>query len=91
MEESRAIPIALSQARQTLSEDEGPADLWVVPATGGDWAISREGTDEPLETFDVKDEAVDEAVRIAQQDEVVVTVQRQDGTIADRQSFRSRL
>jgi len=88
MEEDRAIPIALAQARKSLT-DAG-SDLWLVPEGEG-WALQTEGADEPEQTFGTKEAALDAAVSLARERGVVLTVQRGDGTIEDRQSFRSRI
>ena len=91
MEDGKAIPIALSQARKALdTDDAGPRDLWVAPQDGA-WALKREGTDEPLGIYETQKHAIDEAVSLAKKDDVAVTVQGEDGAIRERQSFRSRL
>jgi uncharacterized protein YdaT len=90
MDEGRAIPIALSQARKALDVDADGADLWVTPADDG-WRVKAEGEDRAIETFDRQDEAIEHAVDLAREHGLAVTVQGRDGQIRDRQSFRSRL
>lgn len=92
MEEGRAIPIALSQARKAVdSADAPPPDLWVGPDGDDGWHVREEGADDVLEAFDRRDAAVARAVALAKERSVSVTVQGRDGRIQDRQSFRSHL
>lgn len=89
MEEGRAIPIALSQARKSLGTTED-RDQWVVPHDDG-WAVRSEHAERARRVFETQSEAIEEAVAYARRHDAAVTVLRQDGTIRDRQSFRSRL
>ncbi|TNE85810.1 MAG: DUF2188 domain-containing protein [Deltaproteobacteria bacterium] len=89
MAKSQAIPIALSQARKALGSS-GPADVWVIPHDTG-WAVKAEGSSDVRARFETQCEAIDAAVDHARDAGVVVTVQSSDGTIRERQSFKSRL
>ncbi len=89
MEESRAIPIALSQARESLDEDESEAQ-WVVPHEDG-WAVKTEGAEQPRKVHSTQRNAIEDATEFAKKHDTTVTVLGRDGTIRDRQSFRPRL
>ncbi len=89
MDKAQAIPIALSQARDALDRRGTAPDLWVAP-DGDGWVVKPEGAS-PVERFATKKEAVDAGVERARQQGVALTVQKQDGTIEDRQSFRARV
>jgi uncharacterized protein YdaT len=89
MPEQRAIPIALSKAREAVGETSSQAQ-WVIPHDDG-WAVKTENTDQPRKVFDTQAEAIDDAVAYAKDHETTVTVLKADGQIRDRQSFRSRL
>lgn len=89
MEEGRAIPIALSQARESLGETDSRAQ-WVVPHDDG-WAVKTETSDQPREVHDTQKSAIEDATAYAKRHDTTVTVMSRDGSIRDRQSFRSRL
>lgn len=92
MDEGRAIPIALAQARKALDHDDASApDLWVGPDGDHGWTLREEGQDAPIASFDRREDAVDRAVALAKERSVTVTLQGRDGQIQDRQSFKSRL
>lgn len=89
MPDGRAIPIALAKAREAVGVTESKAQ-WVVPHEDG-WAVKTEGAERVRKVFERKTDAVDAAVDYARRHDTSVTVQRGDGSIEDRQSFRSRL
>lgn len=89
MDEGRAIPIALSQARKAMGR-QMPRDAWVIPYEDG-WAMKLEGEDQVYSRHDTQREAIDHAVAYAREKHVTVTVQAGDGSIKSRQSFKERL
>ncbi len=87
VEEGRAIAIAISQARHWAGENGGSEpfdadDQHVLPHEKG-WAVKREGASQASQTFDLKEEALDRARELANNQGARVVVHRQDGTIED--------
>lgn len=83
-EEGRAIAIGIAQAKKWVGEDTPPHH--VVPHHDG-WAIRREHTERASYVFDRKADALRKAQSIASNQESVLVIHRQDGTIERQQDF----
>lgn len=82
--ENRAIPIAISQAkefvskRRDLQEDEGA--IYLLPKDDK-WILKKEKADRASRVFDNKEDGLAEGRKIAKNQNLRFIVQRQDGTI----------
>lgn len=101
MEEGKAIPIAISQAKDwaknngknaTSNKPSNPTDekshgydQYVIPSDDG-WAVKREGA-KRKQYFDTKQEAVAIGKERAKKHNASVTIQRKDGTIQNTYSY----
>jgi uncharacterized protein YdaT len=90
MDKQRAIPIALSQARESVDDAEASDGQWVVPHDDG-WAVKTENAERPRRVHDTKQAAIDDAVDYAKRHDTTVTVMTSGGSIQDRQSFAPRV
>jgi hypothetical protein len=87
-EEGRAIPIAISQAKEWAKNDDESSerDLHVVTHPSG-WAVRRVNAKRASFTFDTKAEARDKALSMGEEEGVSVTFHRRDGKIEDYVAF----
>lgn len=61
----------------------------VVPHGEGEWAIKKEGEDDPESTFTSKSEAVNEAKQMAESAGTMVYIHNDDGQIEDQENYQS--
>jgi hypothetical protein len=62
--------------------------VYRVSPTQGGWAVIKEGEDRPRASFQTRDEAMDEAVRLARSDQPArVTVDNGQGVILEEKLF----
>lgn len=85
-DESRAIAIAISQAknwasRRSIIKTDGN-NQHVVPHEGR-WAILREGNERVSHVYDTKKLALEKAKEMARREKVKVIIHREDGTIQE--------
>lgn len=59
----------------------------VVPHEGNDWAVKREGQDEPESTHSSKSEAVDEGKKLAKDSGTMVYIHDKDGKIETQENY----
>lgn len=63
------------------------ARFHVVPHDEGNWAVKKEGVDEPQCTTDSKSEAVEEAKRLAKEAGTMAYTHDQDGKINSQHNY----
>lgn len=85
-DESRAIAIAISQAknwasRRSIIQTDGN-NQHVVPHEGR-WGILREGNERVSHIYDTKESALEKAKEMARREKVKVIIHRKDGTIQE--------
>ena len=61
----------------------------VVPHGEGEWAVKKEGEDEPESTYTSKSEAVNEAKQMAESAGTMVYIHNEDGQIEDQENYQS--
>lgn len=61
-------------------------NIWISPRHNG-WAVQRERSERASHVLPTKEEAVGVGRDIARQDGVELIIQRQDGTIQERNSY----
>jgi hypothetical protein len=88
-EDSRAIPIAISQAKKWAengSTKDSERTIHVTPHPHG-WAIRRVNGERASFVFDSRDEARDKAMQMGEDEGVAVVIHGADGRILDHMSF----
>lgn len=81
----------LEQVRQPFEEPATSADArpqHVVPREGK-WAVLPQGVEEATALFDTKQEAFEAARETARNNDTMLIVHRQDGTVQETRNYRS--
>lgn len=83
-DEPRSIVIAISQAKEWASKRKiikSDGDHKHVVPHNGQWAILREGNEKVSHVYHTKEETVDKAKEIVENEDVKVVVHKKDGKI----------
>lgn len=66
------------------------ARFHVVPHGEGEWAVKKEGEDEPQSTFGSKSEAVDEGKKMAEEAGTMVYIHSEEGQIEEQENYQDK-
>lgn len=79
----------MSKEQEKYFEDRAGTDdarYHIVPHDG-EWAVKREGEDEPVCTADSRDKAIDEAKKLAKETGTMVYIHNEHGRIEEQVEF----
>lgn len=63
------------------------ARFHMVPHGDGEWAIKREGEDDPVETYNDRDKAIDDTIKKAKDAGTIAIIHNDDGQIERQENF----